>query len=228
MAFQVVPDVAEVVMKFRGVSGGIVTGSQAECTFFVRDTVIGWGSGSLVDLGNFFKDWWNTGKQGGAAAKTTVADDWVLEEIDARDLGSETGASVTVAVANTGTRSGQAVPPSVPILVRYAMDPGTFPKKGRVFWPGGVEGDLDGTFFAGAFTVEVKGIFDDLNAGLSDTGDGGLATWAQVRISRSSGTEVPENPKKVAIRRDEGLSNTIANITVREEVGSQRDRRPSD
>lgn len=226
------PDTASVTLNFVGTGGGILSGCEAQTAFYVRDTVTGWPAGSLQDLADYTFEWWDAGKNAGSALKASVANDWVLSTIVAKDLEVVNGTTATVTANAVGTRNGDAVPPNCPMWVKFIGSAGNLPKDGGVFLPVGIETDLDGTFFAGAFKTSVQQLVTDWRVDLNDPTAGGQADWAHVIVSRSMSTNDDVKDARAALRaaiaatrRATAVTNTVTSVAARELIGSQRDRR---
>lgn len=236
MAFQPVPDVAEVVMRFEGTPASEIPGAEAQMTFYVRDEITSWTATTLGQLADYFVDWFDNGKGLDPALDTVIDDGWVLSTVTARDLSQEGGVSVTRFPALTVQRAGAIVPPNLAMLVRYQLDAGGNPTRGSVFVPVGTEPDLEGQNWSAALVTEVQNVFDGMDENLSNALDGGDADWAQVRVSRTAGTEAQlaqiralrEDLRQAiaATRRATAQSNTLAApVAPRRLIASQRDRR---
>lgn len=236
MAFQPVPSTAKLTWFLEGNVGGPLEGCEAQFAFYVRDTFTNppWPINQLNLLRDYGVAWWDSGKNAGPAAKSFVSIEWERVKVEARDLTTQAGAVVINAVNSPGTRAGDPISPSCPLLIRYSMNPGGFPRIGRLFFPCGVEGDIIGEDFNGTFAGSVVNCFSDFNSDLNDGLAGGFATWAQVRVSRHSGTHVwgsdPDDPPlpKLPNKRASAETNTLALIGRRDVVASQRDRRSTD
>lgn len=222
---QLVPDTAELRFLWEGSSGSDLEGCEAEMTLYVRDTLVAWIQSKVDALAAFGRDWWDSGKNAGPAFKASVSSGWLLTEVKARDLGSATGLESTLVVNTNGTLPGSPVAPNCAMLVKFRCDPGTFPKIGWVFAPVGTENELSGNVWTNAFLASVTQRFIDFNTDINDPLAGGFAGQAQVRVSRSLGTAAVV--KSRAVPRATALTNTLAEITTRAEVASQRDRRAS-
>lgn len=222
---QVVPDTAECRFFWNGGSGTPLEGCEAEMTLYVRDTLVPWIQSKLDDLATFCRDWWQSGKNAGAPFRSHVSTAWGLDHILVRDIGSLTGLQSSLPGNTAGSLAGDPVAPNCAMLIKFRCDPGGFPRQGWVFAPVGSENNLSGNFWSNAFVTSVAQAFIDFNTDLNDPLAGGAAGQAQVRVSRSSGTAAVIKSRAVA--RPQGLTNTLAAITGKEEVASQRDRRAS-
>lgn len=236
MAFQPVPDVAEAVFEFSGVATGNLVGCEAQFSLYVRDTVTGWDATQLTQLANYFQDWFDNGKGTDPALDTVIDDGWRLDRIVCRDLSTAGGIVVSLPVNLTGQRAGEGAPPNTCVQVKYVLDPPGPPTRGWIFLPAGGEADLNGTNWASALLTEIQDCFDGMDENLSVSGEGGEATWAQVRISRTAGTEAElatirdlrEQLREAiaATRRSSAESNTLAAPVVPvQRIASQRNRR---
>lgn len=228
MPFQAVPDTASVTLFLVGQAGTDYQGVEAQVTRYVRDQVVAWDAGQLQQLADYMHNWFATGKNGGVGARTLLTGDWFENTVVARDLSQVGGLSAVNTGALQGTRAGDAVPAGVSVLVRFGMDPGAFPTEGRLFWPGGNNTDLLQNTWTSTYLDLVRVTMDDFTADIGDALAGGDVNWAEVRVSRSSGTEVPAVPKKVPVRRATAETNTLAGISVRALYAIQRDRRPGE
>lgn len=234
MAFQPVPDTASLTWFFEGVSGGTLTGCEAQMQVYVRDEAAPdpWLAPQLALLAAYGRDWYDLGKNAGTAFKTSVSAQWVLRRVVARDLQVAGGAASILQPNLVGTKAGDPVPPSVPMWCKFTCASGAPPKDGGTFLPVGTETDLDGTFFSGTFVGVVQQQIEDFRADLNDPLSGGFVSWAHVVPSKYASTN--DNVKNArealrqaiaATRRATALTNTVEVVECRELVGSQRDRR---
>lgn len=224
VAFQAVPNTAVGTMKFKGVAGTSLEGTRWQWAFYVNDTAVGWPAVSLNRLGTYLKDWFETGKNGGAAARTLFSTGYVLDEVVAHDLGAANGLTTTTPATLLGTRAGDNLPSTVAMLVTYIADAGQMPPKWWQFPAVGTEADVSGNNYSQAIVDEVKDRVDDMVADLSVAVNGGLGTWALVGVSRSLGTE--DVTVKRAVRRVTAETGGLDFVEARRLVASQRDRRP--
>lgn len=234
MAFQVVPDTAEVRLRFSGRGGNDAEGSTAQVSFFVRDEAVGWGASQLERLSDYAAAWLTTGKNGGLPAVSSYTGVWTCDRIVARDLGSAAGGQSVLILDAIGTGSGDSVSTMECVLVQIACDGGGFPRSGRVFWPGKTIADLVTNHWTPTHLASVRQLFVDFDADLGDPTAGGAVGWAQVRVSRSDVVDDSVKEARAALRaairaskRNEGLTNTVAGFTARPLVAVQKDRRPN-
>jgi hypothetical protein len=232
MAFQPVPNTASVTLFFEGTGGGILSGCEAQSAFYVNRDAGVWNAAAVQELADYTFEWWDAGKNAGAALKASVANDWVLRRIIAKDLEAENGTSYVLTANAVGTRNGDAVPPNCPMWIKFVGESGSLPKDGGVFLPVGIETDLDGTFFTGAFATAVQQLVTDWRTDLNDPGAGGVVDWAHVIVSRSQSTNDDVKDARAALRaaiaatrRATAVVNNVTSIAARELLGSQRDRR---
>lgn len=237
MAFQAVPDTAELSFFMKGLSGGEVAECEAEFSVYVRDEVTAWNATQLQRLADYGQDWFDNGKGAGVGLDTVIDDGWGGLIVTARVLSTSGGLVVQNITTLTGQRAGSVVPPSLAVLVRYQLDAGGSPSRGWLFVNAGTEPDLEGANWASALTTAVKACFDTFDASLSDAGDGGFATWAQVRVSRAAGTPTQLAAVKAAreqlrnaikaTKRGTATTNTLgAAVSVPRKIAAMRDRRP--
>ena len=229
MAFQAVPDTARVQFNLEGTSGGNIPGLPWFFNFHVRDTVVGWTSTNLTALLDYAKGWWDSGKGGNGSGRALTHTGWTVKNIEVRDLGSEFGLFTSGLPTNPqGTRAGDLAPPSCPAVVQFIGDLGGAPKRGRIFWSGLSEADLQADEWVSAARTSLTDCINGFVGELSDPTEGGSVDWAFVLVSRNVGTEPDPTPPRIAVRRAEAVTNTLGPpATVRAIVGAQRNRRPT-
>lgn len=222
---QLVPDTAELTFLFEGVPASDLDGCEAQSSLYVRDTLGAWTQLTLNALAAYGRDWWLNGKNANPGFRLNFSQQWELKQVVARDLGAVNGLQSALVVNDVGGNAGDAVSPNVAVLYKFQCDPGGSPDQGWVFWCAGTEGDCFGNNWGVGFTTVIDQRMDDFDADLNDPTAGGNAAWAQVRVSRSSGTM--NVTKKKAVPRVTAVTNTIASGATRLEIASQRDRRAS-
>lgn len=227
-----VPNTASVVGKFIGVTGLDLEGLTWYLTFYVRDTSMPWTVAQLTRLADYFNDWFALGKNGGAPAKDAITSAWLLKTTTARDLGAVGGNVFHYPAVDTqAARAGTPYAPSAPALVQYRGDVGGEPTHGWIFWSGAVETDITADAVDSAYRTLVDARMEDFRADLNDPINGGTVSWAQVIVSRHSGTHVwgsdPDDPPlpKLPNKRATAETNTLSSIAVRSAIGAQRNRR---
>lgn len=223
VAFQPVPNTAQVALTFRGVVAGPLDGSLAQFSFYVQDPINGWPLAGLIALVTYTDTWVAT------QAIPLLSVDWAYRGCVARDLSSSTGAQSSSSGITQGTRAGDSLPPMTCALTQYTGDAGGFPRRGRIFTPFGAESDSDGAAWTNAFVTAVDNAMTAYRTGLPAVDP----DWRQVLVSRSSGSHVwgtdPDDPPLPTLpdKRATAVTNTIGNITVAQVQGVQRRRRPA-
>jgi hypothetical protein len=216
MAFQPVPDTAQFRFEFEGTVGGLVEGLTAMFSLYGRNTTApGWDTGRLASTADALRvEWLATGAP-------LLSSAWTLRRIMARDIGAEFGLFHDEGVSAAGTRVGAVSPPSISLVARFHASAAGAPRKGWVHAPYGVEADIDGERWTVGFLNDCQTHF----AAMRDAIDNAEPFNASVIVSRHSGTAAPVEPIKVAVKRVEGVTNTVGAVSMREIIGSQRDRR---
>lgn len=222
---QLVPDTAELIMQLEGVSGSELEGCEAQWSHYVRKTPGAWIQVLLDQLAAFGRDWWQVGKNAGTPLADFHAAGWALRRVVARDLGSAAGLQSELVVNLPGALGVDNPPPQCAVLVRFALDPGGEPTRGRVYVPAGEALNIEGNNWNPSLVDGVVQAFIDFNTDLNDPLAGGELDWAQVRVSRASGFTFVQ--KKKAAPRVTAVTNTLSSITGGYEIASQRDRRAS-
>ena len=215
MAFQPVPDVAEVIFRLSGdPSIADMGGSTAQFAFYVRDTIGGWTQNQIDNLMGVALDWFDT------EAVPLLNPGWVRTSISVKDIGAANGNEAIDMTAGPGTRAGTTLPSNVAVLVKYRCDSGGDPDAGHNFLPFGSEADVSGNGYVGTFAADV---LDGVNAWqtMLSAED---SNWASVRISRYLGTE-DVTVKRATRRSGDGESNTLAAISIGPTITQQRKRR---
>lgn len=238
MAFQEVPDTASLTFKFSGTGAGSLNLCVAQSTVYVRDETTPWSGAQLQKLADYGAAWWQSGKNGGVAARTQFSSSWGMEVCLAVDLTIPNGGQATASPATTvGSLAGDPAPPNCAVQIKAKGDAGGFPPFGFNFWPAGHEALLAGNAWSGTLTTAVRQLAIDFLTDINDPTAGGDINWAQVIVSRSGGTPAQleaireaRSALKAAIaatRRTTALTNTLDGFFSRSEVASQRDRRAS-
>lgn len=226
MAFQAVPDTASVTFRMVGVSGSLLA-TKAQWTWHIRNTVaVDFpDTTTLENIANGGVEWFTTGLGGGAAAETLFSSAWVLDHVEARDLTVINGPSFQADSGAPGTLAGDPLSGALAMLAQFHADPGESPTQWWSFLPVGDETKISGNSWDISFQTAVLNCINNYIEAINDWMPG-LTGGAFVGVSRYSGTEVPANPRKVAVRRvGDAVTGTLASSTVRTLVATQRDRR---
>lgn len=222
-----VPDTAQLQFHLRGGPTSAFPGLDWFWSLYVRDTVVGWTQPNINTLAGFGVNWWDLGKMAGAAVRTWVTGDWQVQSITARDLGATPGnESEQLPVNLVGLRAGPPYNPGSPAIVRFRGDVGGAPTHGRIFWSGLNESDIDADDITTSVRTGLALLFENFRQAISLAIQGGSPDWAQVIVSRNSGTMVDPSPPRIAVPRATAVTNTLAGaIDVRRIIGAQRNRR---
>lgn len=209
MAFQPVPNVAEVVLRF-------VTGTDPDSSAWVVQNThhwrrsLGWTQAKLDELASDVNAWWTSD------LKAVTSEDLKLYDIQVRDIGDEFGLTSTLVPDSRGTDTG-TVEAVYCAVVQWHCDAGSPPRSGRTFFGGLNEDEITRGILDTGVGSAIQAAYDNLRDVTVS------ASAALVIVSRFSGV----NPTtKKPIPRDPALSNTIGSVTVRNTVGVQKKRRP--
>lgn len=196
--FQPVPDVLEVVTECLYASE-----QRFLNTFFIRDTILPWtaakSAAAAAVIGNRWRD----------EVMPLLISDVTFDRVYYRDLGDQFGVTGEVQYNTAGGVTAEALPAMVCGLVQITCTGGAAPRRGRLFVSGWGEGQCNGDALTPTARTD---LLDAMNAIFAATG---VPSEAHVRVSRFLNN----------VKRDEGVSNTVASLAVRPVVGSQRDRR---
>lgn len=235
MAFQRVPDTAELRFSFDGDAASTLAGCHHEFAFHVRDTVNGWNELALVTkLADYGRDWWDSGKNAGAGFRSVYCAGWGVPTISAKSLDVEDGLQAFSAAVNDGDLVGDELSPVLAMLIRFRPDSGVRPRRGFIYPAPGDETKADGAVWVGGFADTVQARINDWRADLNDVASGGVLSWAHVIVSRAQGTEeelaairalrVELKEAIRATRRSEAVTALVQVVGARTEISHQVDR----
>jgi hypothetical protein len=201
MAKQIVPDTAKFTLVLSR-SGDY----EIDNSIYIRNTVTGWSGAQLVNTAGDIETWWDD------ECKPLVNAAYTLARIEYEDLGADPGVSGFTSPAIVGTRAGSVLPGVVAAYVRIAGDGGSLPKKGANYFVGGSEADGDSSNWTDAYCDALEDAYSELPDAVNNT----VAGNALVIVSRFLNGE----------KRDEGVTNTVADFAVRQTFSVQKRRRP--
>jgi len=197
MAFQAIPNVAQVTLQFdRGADWRPVNVHHFR-------KALPWTGPALESLGDDIEAWWT------ASLKPRTSPSLTLESILVRDIGAEFGLEDFRTVNEAGTDASSAILPVISALVQWTCDAGAPPRRGRTYFPSLVEEDISGSSILATPLGEIEAVYEALRAV-----DGGV-TAALVIPTRSGAFAPPAD----------GSSNTIASVSVRPQVAIIQRRR---
>lgn len=204
MAFQPVPSTASFRLVHQYVDPGLLGNSELMCTFYIRNTVLGWPvarvSASGTTLGNGWRD----------QVMPLMSSNLTFDRVDGRDEGSEFGAQATVQYNTIGGDAGADSSLAVCPLLQLFGTTGGAPRRGRLFLPTISEGRTAGNAVVAATITSLLAAFAAIDASIVGGGD------AWVIVSRFNNK----------VKRATAATNTIATRNIRPLLATQRDRRP--
>jgi hypothetical protein len=176
-------------------------------TLYVRNTLLAWNTVNLgamaATIGNAWRD----------QVMPLLSDLLVLDRVDARDEGAEFGAQTVTQYSTAGGDVAEDLPANAAALVQYAATTGAAPRRGRLFIAG--------------LTIAATETGSKLTAAFQVALDAAITT-VQNQIQGGANAQVLVSRFLNKVKRAEGATNTIGDITVRPIVASQRDRRPGE
>lgn len=204
MPFQTVPNVAKFTMVMIGGDGQELLNS-----IYVRNTALPWTSTKLSATGTTIGNAWRD------QVMPLIATGVTFDRVDCVDLGAEFGAQATVEYNTVGSRAGDQATYALAALVVLRCTSGAPPKKGHLFIPGLVEADINRDLLTAAY----QGLLDTAMETVDSQITGGGDAWVVVSRFSKAANPTPPHARAVAV------SNTVADISVRSLVATQRDRR---
>lgn len=222
MAFQSVPNTVQCTVYHAGVSQIAV--AEAQWSVYTS----GPGNISQSDcetIADALEAWLNSDYD------TILSEDWRVNRIVVKDLEVEGGPSVDRVLDIAGLLVGDPPPPNCAMYFKFSGTGGGSPLRGGCFWPVGSEAKLDGSNWLAAFRTECETAMDNLIANVLDSL---FVGQTHTIVSRYASLNDDVKDARAALRaaiaatrRATGTTNTVASYTLRAEVASQRDRRPS-
>lgn len=220
MAFQPVPETAQIIVRHEGVSQLI--GALAEWSVYTR-LPTGFAQSDIDDLSDAMTTWLTD------EYVDILSEDWQVSELVVKTLSTEGGPFKTTQPDLSGLLAGDPMPANNALYIRFYGTGGGSPLSGGVFWPVGNEANCDGNNWLAAFRVTVQAKLDLL---LANVLDGLFLGQTHVIVSRYASTNDDIKDARAALRaaiaasrRAEGVTNTVASNALRAPVASQRDRR---
>lgn len=207
MAKQLVPDVAEARLFF--------TASEKPCqmSIYARNTSDPWTLDNLADYGASLRTWVDSYLSVLSNAHTYVG-------MSINDLGADPGNTFEDIEATPvqGDVAEPALPNNVALKATFVGGQNAYPRRGGVYLLPPTEAQVGGNFTTTTFETAIEAIMQIL----IDEVSAPILGRALVIVSRYNKALYPTPPHK----RPEGVSNTVASITVKRRMDTQRRRLP--
>jgi hypothetical protein len=158
------------------------------------------------------------------------ADDITLVETTVYDLSSDDANTGVYASSDAGTRGASGLPGGTATLINFTIGRRYRGGKPKVFWPMGVQGDLDGPqTWSTAFVDAVGTAWDAFAVAISEETGGDIDLSDQVNVSYYKGFTVVTNPitgraRNVPTLRETPAVDAITSYSIGPKYSSQRRR----